>query len=363
MSDPAMPPPAPSAGAASAFKIFIARLEQRVQEYLNPRSDKAEQIDHLRHVADRTRWLYYSELQRQSPGMSVGLSPHESDLLEACVLSHDIGKWIPRDELRALMPVHQPDLKPTFQKLRYTSNQSDLFLLGIRRRFALEKDGYVPEYDSAHHLVSAYILATDPNLGFQQLDPADQERLISMVVGHQFGSYFKESLMNLRAHDTAVTTGMLADVARPDLVLGDTLACCFHDADISDLLFVGSLERRPNREEIIHAGGLVKILMINFTNLINDAPQAPRTLPECLRSCQATVANVSKEFLTPAAMEHGGKWGQQAHRFLAVFREKAVAEKINAALEAVNRPAAERVNTVRLLTHMYAREFLKGREE
>jgi hypothetical protein len=363
MSKRTRPLSASATGESSpVFKTFLSRLGQRVRDYLKPRSDNVEQTDHLRHVADRTRWLYYSELQRQTPGASVLISRHEDDLIEACVLSHDIGKWIPRDELRALIPAGPPGVEPTFRRLRFTSNQSDLFLLGVRRRFALEKDGYTPEYDSAHHLVSAYILATDPGLGFQQLPAADQDRLINMVVGHQFGSYFKESLMNLRARDVAVTTGMLADVARPDLVLGDTLACCFHDADISDLLFVGSLERRPHREEIIHAGGLVKILMINFTLLILGAPQAPRNLEECLRSCQATVTSVTKEFLTPTALEHGVKWQKQAQRFLNLFREKSLADKFGAVLDDAGKPTGERLNAVRVLTHMYAREFLKARE-
>ncbi len=347
----------------SELKKFLTRVEARVEAYLSPRSDQAEQADHLRHVADRTRWLYYSELQRQYPGASVSLTRHENDLIEACVASHDIGKWIPRDELRTLLPGNQAGMEPTFRELKFTSNQSDLFLLGIRRKFALPQDGYSPEYDSAHHLVSAYMLVADPELGFHQLDSDDQARLINMIVGHQFGSYFQETLMHLKQLDPEVTTGMLADVARPDRVAGDLLATTFHDADISDLLFVGSLERRPNREEILHTGGLVKILMINFTNLIFGAPNAPRTLHECLRSCQGTVVNVAKELLTPTAIEHGEKWRRQAHRFLATLRDNTVAGKFNAVLLAGEQAGPDRLTAVRTMTYMHAREFLKRPED
>jgi len=364
MSEPASAPVPPTDQDAAdnnsaELKAFVSRLEQRVRHYLDPRSDNAEQTDHLRHVADRTRWIYYSELQRETPGASVRIAAHEDDLIEACVLSHDIGKWIPRAELRALIPEQPEDLHPIFHELKFTPNQSELFLLGLRRRFALEKDGYTPEYDSAHHLVSAYLIATDPDLGFHQLALADRERLINMIVGHQFGSYFKESLLNLSLHDAEVTTGMLHDVARPDRVYGDTLASSFHDADISDLLFIGSLERRPNREDIFHPGGLVKILMINFTNLIVQSPHAPRSLNECLRSCQFTVTTACDELITQTAIERGLKWRKQARRFMGVLRDKAVFTKINDVLMAKDRPAPERVNAVRVLTYMQARSFLK----
>jgi hypothetical protein len=252
------------------LNALVETVDHRVSQYLLPRSDNEEQSDHLRHVADRTRWLYYSELQRANPGASVAISEHEYALIQACVLSHDIGKWIPRDELRARMPSDLSQLAPTFAELKFSPHQSDLFLLALRRRFGLAQDGYTPEYDSAHHLMSAFMLATDEKLGFHQLDPGDQARLITMIVGHQFGSYFKESLPNLSLREgSEVTTGMLMDLSRPDRVIGDLLASSFHDADISDLLFIGSLERRPNREDIFHTGGLVKILMINFTNCIN----------------------------------------------------------------------------------------------
>src|ERR1041384_1944944 len=109
MSDPTFlsspPKTKVSANGSVELKAFVARIEERVQQYLRPRSDNEEQRDHLRHVADRTRWLYYSELQRENPGASVRISSHEDMLIEACVLSHDIGKWIPRDELQALIPL------------------------------------------------------------------------------------------------------------------------------------------------------------------------------------------------------------------------------------------------------------------
>src|SRR5436309_3492987 len=139
-------PPANKAPSAADHELnrLVETIDHRVRRYLVPRSDNDEQTDHLRHVADRTRWLYYSELQRANPGASVRISEHEDALIQACVLSHDIGKWIPRDELRALAP---PDLQardPTFAELKFTAYQSGLFLLALRRRFALPQDGYSP---------------------------------------------------------------------------------------------------------------------------------------------------------------------------------------------------------------------------
>jgi len=368
MSEPETPSPPPATDKppvdrTAELQALVSRIEQRVGRYLSLRNDSVEQRDHLRHVANRTRWLYYTELQRAKPGASVLISVHEDALLDACAFGHDIGKWIPRDELKALTPPDLSETSPIFQKLRLTPDQIGLFALGVGRRLEMEKDGYTPEYDSAHHLVSAYLLATDPALGFDRIDPADQERLINMIVGHQFGSYFKESLLNLSLVDEAVTTGMLVDAARPDRVVGDLLASAFHDADISDLLFVGSLEHRPNREEIFHTGGLVKILMINFANLVNGAPHAPEDLNDCLRSCQSTVNNACKEFITGTAIRHGARWRKQAKRFLGLFKEKIVFQRINAALTDDSLPPAERLNTVRVLTHMQARTFLKGQDE
>ena len=341
------------------LRTLVDTVEVRVRQYLQPRSDNEEQTDHLRHVADRTRWLYYSELQRNNPGASVRISEHEDALIQACVLSHDIGKWIPRDDLRALMPNDLSTLAPTFAELKFTTFQSDLFLLALRRRFGLAQDGYTAEYDSAHHLVSAFLLVTDTTLGFHLIDPADQARLITMIVGHQFGSYFKESLLNISLRDgSEVTTGMLMDVSRPDRVVGDLLASSFHDADISDLLFIGSLERRPNREDIFHTGGLVKILMINFTNCIFQVPMAPTELEGCLRSCQGTVHSACKEFITLTATEHGFRWRREAKRFLSMLRERAVYDRLNGALLDHSQPNADRLTTVRSLARLQARDFL-----
>jgi hypothetical protein len=344
-------------GSLGELKAFVERVEHRVRQYLQPLSDNEEQTDHLRHVADRTRWMYYSELQRANPGASVRISEHEDALIQACAFCHDIGKWIPRDELRELVPAEQGALSGTFAELKFTSHQSELFLLGLRRRFSLPADGYTPEYDSAHHLVSAYMLATDERLDLHRLPAGDQARLITMIVGHQFGGYFKESLLNLSMR------GMLLDVSRPDRLEGDLLACAFHDADISDLLFIGSLERRPNREDIYHTGGLVKILMINFTNLIQRVPQAPTDLEGCLRSCQATVHSACKEFITQTAVEHGYQWRREARRFLVLLREKPIYDKLNVALLDSSRPGADRLTSIRSLTRLQAREFLTRGED
>jgi len=360
LSQPISPPAAPpSSSADRELNTLVETIEHRVRRYLSPRSDNEEQTDHLRHVADRTRWLYYSELQRANPGASVRISEHEDALIQACVLSHDMGKWIPRDELHALMPKDLGQLAPIFAELRFSTNQSDLFLLALRRRFELPQDGYTPEYDSAHHLVSAFLLATDQTLGFHEVDPADQARLITMVVGHQFGSYFKESLLNISLHEgSEVTTGMLMDVSRPDRVIGDLLASSFHDADISDLLFIGSLERRPNREDIFHTGGLVKILMINYLNCINQVPSAPTELEGCLRSCQGTVHSACKEFITQTAADHGLRWQREARRFLGMLRERPVYQRLNSALLDPNVARADRLTMVRSLTRLQARDFL-----
>ncbi len=360
VSKPMSPPSGLLPGSLDReLRALVDTVELRVKQYLQPRSDNDEQTDHLRHVADRTRWLYYSELQRNNPGASVRISEHEDALIQACVLSHDIGKWIPRDDLRALMPNDLGTLAPTFAELKFTTFQSDLFLLALRRRFGLPQDGYTAEYDSAHHLVSAFLLVTDASLGFHQIDPADQARLITMIVGHQFGSYFKESLLNISLREgSEVTTGMLMDVSRPDRVVGDLLASSFHDADISDLLFVGSLERRPNREDIFHTGGLVKILMINFTNCIFQVPMAPTELEGCLRSCQATVHNACKEFITQTATEHGFRWRREAKRFLSILRERTVYDRLNGALLDHSQSNADRLTTVRSLARLQARDFL-----
>jgi hypothetical protein len=354
----------PRSSSQNELDRFVERVDQRVQEYLTQRTDNEEQADHLRHVADRTRWMYYSELQRVNPGVSVRISEHEDGLIRACAYSHDMGKWIPRADLQALLPPDPTARDQVFTELKLTSHQAALFTMAVRRRLELPQDGYTPEYDSAHHLVSAFLLVTDESLGFHQLDEDDQARLINMIVGHQFGSYFKESLLALSLRGRSdISTGMLVDVSRPDRVEGDLLASCFHDADISDMPFIGSLERRPNREDIFHTGGLIKILMINLTNRINDVPSAPADLAGCIRSCQGTVASACKEFMTPTAIEHGYPWRREARRFLTLLQEKPAYDRLNSALLDHTRPPMDRLLTVRSLTRLHAREFLNRPDE
>ncbi len=364
------PPPPPAPGAASppqtdsavdeaAFQAFLARLQAKVRRYLQDRPDSQEQHDHLNHLTARTRWLYMREMQRQTPGAEAALSAHDSELIDASVFSHDMGKWIPREELRGLFSDKHEALEPIFQELRFSPNQTELFLLGIRRRFNLPQDGYTPEYDAAHHLVSAYMLVTDPALGFHLLPPADQLQLVNMVVGHQFGSYFKGSLLNLSLHDREVTTGMLVDSARSDWLSGDSLSSVFHDADISDLLFVGSLEKLAENGDKFHSGGLVKILMINLTNLVYRPPHAPSDLEACLASCQTTVNNACKEFLTSTAIEYGHVWREQARSFLEFLSADSAKDGINAVLAQEGKPAPERLAAARALIYGYGESFLK----
>jgi hypothetical protein len=364
---PVAPPPADTySDAQRTFELnaFVARLEHRVREYLAARADRDEQADHLRHVADRTRWLYYGELQRTRPGAMVRISEHEDALIQACAYSHDVGKWVPRPVLAALVPPAEADLRARLGELSLTPNQAGLFIVAVRRRFSLPADGYTPEYDAAHHLVSAYQLATDDSLGFHRLHGDDQQRLLTMIIGHQFGSYFKESLLQLALHGTTeVTTGMLMDISRPDRAQGDLLAAAFHDADISDLLFVGSLERRPNREPLFHTGGLVKILMINFINRVNGVPSAPKDLAGCIRSCQGSVNSACKEFLTPTAVDNGLQWRREARRFLLALRDQPVFERLNSLLLADSQPAGERITSLRGLTRLEAHAFLERNEE
>jgi hypothetical protein len=207
--------------------------------------------------------------------------------------------------------------------------------------------------------VSAYILVTEPSLGFHTLPAEDQAQLLRMVIGHQFGSYFKGSLLNLSLHDPEVTTGMLVDSARSDRLTGDLLSSVFHDADISDLLFVGSIENLADGQEEFHSGGLVKILMINFANLIHQAPQAPATLEECLESCQSTVNHACKEFLTPTAVECGRVWREEARGFLNYLQADFVKEAVNPVLADQASPAHERINRVRTLVYAYAQSYLR----
>lgn len=346
-----------------ALSDFLVRLEAHIKGYLSTRTDGDEQNDHLRHVADRTRWLYFSELQRtRGIGITQAISRHDSELIDACVLSHDMGKWITREELQAFTPEDPAAFLPIVRELRLLPNQTELLLLGIRRRLALAEDGYTAEYDAAHHLVSAFALVADSALQFHQLSLADQERLINMIIGHQFGSYFKERLFQISLRDDTVTTGILVDISRPERVAGDLLASAFHDADISDLLYVGSLERRPNREDILHSGGLVKILLINFNLLALTVPDGPRTLSDCIHSCQFTVNTACREFLTETAATHGVKWRQRAASFLDYLREPESAARFEALLHDSHRPPPERVRALRLLTHMRARDFLRRNE-
>lgn len=148
-----------------------------------------------------------------------------------------------------------------------------------------------------------------------------------------------------------------------DRLQGDLPACCFHDADISDMLFIGSLERRPNREDIFHTGGLLKILMIHLTNRIHDVPSAPADLAGCIRSCQGTVASACKEFMTPTAVEHGNPWRRAARRILTLLQEKNVYERMNTALVDRQHAPLDRLTTVRSLTRLHAREFLNRPDE
>lgn len=340
---------------------LVARLQARVQTYLRPRADGAEQTDHLRHVAERARWVYLSEAQRLTPNAMPGLTQRESLLLDACALSHDIGKWIPREDLRALLPKTSGSIITLLRELQFLPNQSDLFLLGIRRRLNLPRDGYSPEYDAAHHLVSAFLLIADSELNLHALSLKDQDWLIMAVIGHQFGSYYKERLLQLSLRDREITTGMLVDISRPELLRGDRLASAFHDADIADLLYVGSLDHNPESgEATLRAGGLLKILLINLSTLALDAPGAPRTFEECLRSCWSTVNNVGKEFLTQTAVDNGYKWRKQATQFLNELQEPENANAFEALIQETARPAAERVTALRQLTYQRAREFLSA---
>src|SRR5262245_7498244 len=124
------------ADATTELRAFVARVEQRVQDYLASRPDKIEQTDHLRHVADRTRSLYYTELKPNAHGLTVCIQEREDYLIEACGYSHDIGKWIPREDLEALVPDDPDVLACFFTRLEFTPSQSGLFELGVRRRLA-----------------------------------------------------------------------------------------------------------------------------------------------------------------------------------------------------------------------------------
>jgi hypothetical protein len=341
---------------------FVGRLERRVHHYLQARADSAEQVDHLRHVSDRARWLYLSELQRVDPGALPTLSRHESNLIEACALSHDISKWIPRDELRELIPRPVADILPTLREMRLVPNQMDLLLLGVERRFHLPQDGYSPEYDAAHHLVSAYLLAADREFQFHHLSLHDQDWLIKAIVGHQFGGYYKDRLLQLSLKDTAITTGMLIDVSRPEALAGDTLACAFHDADLADLLFVGSLRRDTQSATALHAGGLIKILLINFNLLVHAAPGSPESFEAVLRSCTTTVNSVCQEFLTPTAVQSGYRWRERAVQFLQQLQQPEIDARIDQLLHDGHRQPNARLTELRRLISEQALLFLAPRD-
>ena len=349
--------PAAPVDEAEALAAFSAALKLRIARYLAPRLDRGEQENHLRHVATRARWLYAQEQQR--PAAQAARAPRGPELIETCVFCHDMGKWVPREELRALFSEDRDDLARIFHELGFSPDQTELFLLGIRRRLNLARDGYIPEYDAAHHLVSAFILVTDPELGFHRLAATDQAQLLRMVIGHQFGSYFKGSLLNLSLHDPAVTTGMLVDTARADRLAGDLLSSVFHDADISDLLYVGSIEQRADGTEVFHSGGLVKILMINYANLLYAAPQAPTTQAEIQQSCRATVDHACKEFLTQTAVERGSFWRAEARGFMDALQAPALQQELQAVLDEAAAPVPERLDRIRTRLYATALHYLK----
>jgi hypothetical protein len=351
-------PVPPSAEPEAELYAFVGRLERRVHHYLRGRVDSAEQVDHLRHVSERARWLYLSELQRADPEALPTLSRHESHLIEACALSHDIGKWIPRADLHRLMPVPAQVDRSTLDALRLGPNQIDLLLLGIERRFRLSQDGYSAEYDAAHHLVSAYVLAADGELEFQHLSEADQAWLLKAIVGHQFGGYYKERLLQLSLNDTAITTGMLTDVSRPEALAGDTLASAFHDADLADLLFIGSLRRNAQSQPAFHAGGLAKILLINFALMLNAVPGAPDDFEAVLHSCATTVNSVCQELLTPTAVQNGLRWRERASQFLQRLQQPAARRRIETLLHADSRSPVERLAELRQMINTHAVAFL-----
>jgi hypothetical protein len=347
---------------------FVDRVRTRVDVYLTPRADQQEQRDHLQHVSNRTHWLFYSEQAREAAelgGAPVMMSRNDSLLIDACTATHDLGKWVPREALRALVPGDGPDWQRLADHLSLTEAQVALLQLGLTRRLSPADDRYWAEYDAAHHLVSALIATRDPELDINALHPADQDLILKAVVGHQFGSYYKRTLFAMSLTDEAITPAILVDISRPQDIIGHRLASTFHDGDISDLLYVGSVERRPYREDLLHGGGLVKILLINLTLAAAHLPIGPRTLADCLTSCQATVDSACKEFLTPTARHDGEQMRARANRYLAWMAEPEVATRINALLHEGERPAAERLKAIRLLINVKTRDFLlspEGRE-
>lgn len=346
---------------------FVESVQARANAYLSVRPDQYEQLDHLRHVSNRAHWLFYNELVRATPpGAPVMMSRRDSLLLDACTFSHDLGKWIPRDDLAALLPkaVTPAQAEAVFRErarglLGLSEFQLDLLWLGLRRRLDPAVDAYSAVYDAAHHLVSAYIVTGDPALGFNALSRDDQGEVLTTVIGHQFGAYYKRTLFELSLRDPAITPGLLVDISRPDKIVGLRLAASFHDADINDMLYVGSLERRPYREDLLHAGGLIKIFLINLTLLVNGVPNGPRDLTDCINSCAATVQNVISEFLTPTARSEGQAMRDRASLFLDMLSDIDTSTGYTRLIQDASRSPADRLTALRTLTHSKAREFLR----
>ncbi len=334
--------------------------------YLKGRPDEMEQRDHLDHIAARMRWIHAREQQtlfggNGLPAAGSSLDDHDQLLTDIVVLAHDMGKWVSRERLRQLFdPANPARLTPYFDRLNLSVHQRELFSLGVQRRLALPRDGYLTEYASAHHLVSAFVLVADPSLSFGEIPAVDQERLLLMVIGHQFGGYFKENLLALSLDDQAIRTGMLVDVSRPDWLKGDLLASAFHDADIADLLFVGSLTRDGGSEGRFHAGGLLKILIVNLANYIRRSPRGPKRLDECFHMAERTIRYAGDELLTQAARSRGERWKSEAREFLRLIQEPTVSRVIRREVTLRDRTKEDTVTAVRALMYRMAEEYVRG---
>jgi hypothetical protein len=62
-------------------------------------------------------------------------------------------------------------------------------------------------------------------------------------------------------------------------------------------------------------------------------------------------------------VEHGYQWRREALRFLALLREKAGYDRLNAALLDDSRTPPDRLAAVRSLARLQARDFLTRAEE
>lgn len=369
MSEDAVVEAASNASAHAALEAVRAKLEARVSATLRGRPDEAEQRDHLHHIGARLRWLYARERQRILTGNTNSLLPppldaHDQLLADILVLVHDIGKWVPREALRAWTgaELDAEHLRPIFDQLQLSPNQRDLFLLGVGRRLALAQDGYLTEYDSVHHLVSAFMLVADPELGFDQLAAADREHLIAMVIGHQYGAYFKEHLLALSLQDKDIRTGMLVDVSRPERLKGDPLGSAFHDADIADLLFVGSLEQSdPGRETAhFHAGGLIKILLINLGHYVLGVARGPKRLKDCFQSTRDTLQDAIHELITPSARAESRHWQATASEFLDRLESPDRLREMRQIIAARGRTKEASMTALRTLIYDAARAYLES---